>query len=80
MITEPVDAGVVEVVAGHQLGGQALGAMDVVVVVAIPGADRPSCADLLGMQGGKGVDETAIVGEQLCREAGRSWRHPESGP
>lgn len=63
MVTESVDAGLVEVAAGHQRGGEVVGAVDVVVAVAIPGAADPAVLNFLGMQGAEGVDETAIVSE-----------------
>jgi len=63
VVTESVDAGLVEVVAGHQLGGEVGGAMEVVVAVAVTGAADPAVLDFIGVQGSEGVDEAAVVGE-----------------
>jgi hypothetical protein len=52
-----------EVVAGHQFGGEVGGAMDVVVAIAVAGAADPAVLDFLGVQGSEGVDEAAVVVE-----------------
>ncbi len=57
VVTESVDARLVEVVAGHKLGGEVGGTIDVVVAVAVTSAADPAVLDFLGVQGSEGIDE-----------------------
>ncbi|MPZ67786.1 MAG: hypothetical protein GEU83_20650 [Pseudonocardiaceae bacterium] len=63
MVTEPVDAGLVDVLASQQLAGQIRRAVDVIVAVAVAGAADPAVFNSLRMQLPERVDEATVVSE-----------------